>query len=151
MNQNNSSFTFDSLGGPGADALQARFAYRVAASLTERSLEMGPDLGERLRFAREKALERAKAARTADAAPVVGTTRSGAAILGRSGSPWWVRVATVVPVFALIGGLVLIQKWQDNAQISVAAEVDAALLSDDLPPTAYSDAGFAEFLKSAGQ
>ena len=28
------------------------------------------------------------------------------------------------------------------------AEIDAALLADDLPPKAYSDAGFAEFLKT---
>ena len=42
----------------------------------------------------------------------------------------------------------LIQHWQDRTQISVAAEVDAALLADDLPPKAYSDAGFVEFLKT---
>jgi hypothetical protein len=30
----------------------------------------------------------------------------------------------------------------------VAAEIDSALLADDLPPKAYSDAGFVEFLKT---
>jgi hypothetical protein len=159
MNQNNLSY---SLGLPAAsqgfdtppaaaDALQARFALRVTSALTERSAELGPDLGERLRFAREKALERARAVRSAETTPIVGVGRGGAAVLGRSGSAWWIRLATVVPVFALIGGLVLIQRWQDNAQISVAAEVDAALLADDLPPTAYSDAGFAEFLKTPSE
>ena len=49
---------------------------------------------------------------------------------------------------ALLVGLVMIQRWQTTAQISVAAEVDAALLADDLPPTAYRDAGFVEFLKT---
>jgi hypothetical protein len=29
-----------------------------------------------------------------------------------------------------------------------AAEIDAQLLSDTLPPAAYSDPGFAEFLKN---
>ncbi len=58
------------------------------------------------------------------------------------------RIGAVVPAFALVAGLFLIQTWQDKAQISVAAEIDAALLADDLPPTAYSDAGFAEFLKT---
>ena len=42
----------------------------------------------------------------------------------------------------------LIQDWQNRTQISVAAEVDAALLGDDLPLNAYSDAGFVEFLKA---
>jgi Protein of unknown function (DUF3619) len=130
------------------DALQARFALRVAAGLTERSLDLGADVNERLRFARAKALEHAHASRGADATPKLGVTRGGAAILGSSGSSWWVRIGSVAPVLVLVAGLVLIQRWQDNAQISVAAEVDAALLADDLPPGAYSDAGFAEFLKT---
>ena len=137
--------------GAAADALQARFALRVAARLTERSQDLGADVTERLRFAREKALERARATRTAESSAAVGVTRAGAAILGRGGSGWWLKLASVVPVLALVAGLVLIQRWQDRAQLSVAAEVDAALLSDDLPPKAYSDAGFAEFLKTPSE
>lgn len=133
-----------------ADALQTRFALRVTARLTERSNELGADVTERLRFAREQALERARARRSAEAPAQVGATRSGAAILG-GGSGWWLKIASVLPALALIAGLVLIQRWQDNAQVSVAAEVDAALLSDDLPPAAYSDAGFAEFLKTPSE
>jgi len=130
------------------DALQARFALRVAAHLTERSDSLAADLGERLRFARENALERGRAARFAESPQTVGVSSSGAAVLGRSGWGWWMRIGSVVPAFALVAGLFLIQTWQDKAQISVAAEIDAALLADDLPPTAYSDAGFAEFLKT---
>ena len=130
-----------------ADALQARFGLRVAARLSERSQELDADVTERLRFAREKALERARAVRAAEAPSQVAVTRTGAAIFG-GGSGWWLKIASVLPAVALIAGLVLIQRWQDNAQVAVAAEVDAALLSDDLPPKAYSDAGFAEFLKT---
>jgi len=54
----------------------------------------------------------------------------------------------VLPLLALVGGLLLIDRLQTDAQISVAAEVDAALLADTLPPTAYSDVGFVEFLKT---
>ena len=132
------------------DTLQARFALRLTARLTERSQDLGADVTERLRFAREKALERARAARTAEAQTPVAVSRAGAAILG-GGSGWWLKVASVLPALALAAGLVLIQRWQDNAQVSVAAEVDAALLSDDLPPKAYSDAGFAEFLKTPNE
>jgi hypothetical protein len=132
-------------------ALQTRFALRVAAGLSERTAELGPDLTERLRFAREKALERARATRVAASTAPVGMTRGGAAILGATGSGWWLKFASVLPVFALAAGLFMIQRLQDNAQISTAAEVDAALLADDLPPGAYSDAGFAEFLKTPGE
>lgn len=130
------------------DALQARFALRVAARLTERSQGLEADVGERLRFAREKALERARASRIASASQSVGVSAAGALLLGRSGSGWWMKLASVLPAVALIAGLLLIQQWQTDDQISAAAEIDAALLADDLPPVAYSDAGFAEFLKT---
>jgi len=45
-------------------------------------------------------------------------------------------------------GLILIQQWHTRVQISGAAEIDAALLSDDVSPSAYSDPGFVEFLKT---
>jgi hypothetical protein len=151
MNRTNSS-TAISLPPPAAfDAMQTRFALRVAAGLTERSSELNPDLTERLRFAREKAMERARAARAATIATPVGVSRGGAGLLGLAGSGWWLKFASVLPVFALAAGLFMIQRWQEDTQISVAAEVDAALLSDDLPPRAYSDAGFAEFLKTPGE
>lgn len=129
------------------DTLTARFAMRVAGGLTERSNQLDADLTERLRFAREKALQRAREFRVAQAPTTVGMTRGGAAILAAPGSRWWFRLAAVLPAFALVAGLVMIQRAQDASQLSVAAEVDAALLSDDLPPRAYRDAGFAEFLK----
>lgn len=130
------------------DALQARFALRVAARLTERSQGLEANVGERLRFAREKALERARASRTASASQSVGVSAAGVLLLGRSGSGWWMKLASVLPAVALIAGLLLIQQSQTDDQISAAAEIDAALLADDLPPVAYSDAGFAEFLKT---
>ncbi len=156
MNETTSTFA-DAHGiAPHAalDTLEARFALRVAARLTERTDDLGPDLTERLRFAREKALERAASARRAESNQVVGMgmgRSDAAATLGRAGGGWWRKLALVVPVFALAGGLFMIQRWQDNTQITAAAEVDTALLSDDLPPKAYSDAGFAEFLKTPNQ
>ena len=151
MNQNNLRPAPNLPPQAALDAMQARFALRVTAGLTERSADLGPDLTERLRFAREKALAHARAARPAEAVSQVGASRGGAAILGRDGSGWWLKFASVLPVFALAAGLFLIQRWQDDIQISTAAEVDAALLADDLPPRAYSDAGFAEFLKTPGE
>jgi len=127
------------------DALHARYARRIAACLSENAAAVTGDIAERLRFAREQALERARAARQQSATAHVGVTRGGAALWGVG---WWVKVASVLPLVALIGGLVLIQQSQTRAQISTAAEVDAALLADDLPPAAYSDAGFIEFLKT---
>lgn len=130
------------------DSLESRFGLRISARLNERSEALDADICERLRFAREQALARARLARSSELPSQVGVTQAGAALLGRARTGWWIRVASVVPVFALVGGLVLIQHWQDRTQISVAAEIDAALLADDLPPKAYSDVGFVEFLKT---
>ncbi len=133
------------------DALQARFALKLTAKLSERASMLTPDLNERLRFARETALEGTRAARRAAAVSVVGSGIRGFAILGRLSDGWWLKVASIAPMLVLAAGLFLIQRWQENVQISTAAEVDAALLADDLPPTAYRDVGFAEFLKTPGE
>ncbi len=145
MNKMNTSASLAML-----ESMESRFGLRVSARLSTKAENLGADISERLRFSREQALAHARTAATHNAAATlhVGVTRAGAAILGRAGTGWWIRFASVLPVFALVGGLVLIQHWHDRTQISVAAEVDAALLADDLPPKAYSDAGFVEFLKT---
>lgn len=128
------------------EAAESRFARSVATCLSESADSVAPDIAERLRFARETSLEAAR--RMRDDSRGVGVTAAGAAIAGFSRSRWWLRFASVLPLFALVGGLVLIQDSQNRAQISVAAEVDEALLGDDLPINAYRDPGFSEFLKA---
>jgi hypothetical protein len=144
MNNTNNSYSSADL-----DSLEARFALRVSARLNEHAQSIAPDIGERLRFAREQAVARAGVARAAAlAAPQLTILNgAGAALLGGAGG-WWIKLASVLPLLALVGGLLLIDRLQTDAQISVAAEVDAALLADTLPPTAYSDVGFVEFLKT---
>ncbi|MDP1791918.1 MAG: DUF3619 family protein [Methylibium sp.] len=129
-------------------SLEDRFALRVAAALSTHADGLPGDVTERLRFAREQALVRARqtVARTAPT-----PTRVGGGVLAWGGEPGWGwRLATLAPLIALVAGLVLIQIQHDDDQISAAAEVDAALLADDLPPAAYTDAGFAEFLRLPG-
>jgi hypothetical protein len=128
------------------DALEARMGLRLAARLSEGAELMDADIAERLRFAREKALERARAVRAAESRPAVAVGASGAAVLGGGG--WWIKLGSVLPLLALAAGLFLIQYMHSEAQIETAAEIDAELLADDLPPAAYNDAGFVEFLKS---
>jgi hypothetical protein len=134
-----------------AEALQARFAHRIAAHLSVGAESVGADIAERLRFARERALESGRAARTATAVvaaeSVVSTGGPSAALIG-GGTGWWVKLASVLPLVVLAGGLLLIQRMHNDAQIAAAAQIDAELLADDLPPAAYSDDGFAEFLKN---
>ena len=133
---------------PDLDALQARFALRVVASLSEQAGTLPHDIGERLRVAREQAVARARQARLAQpaAAQQVLVQTQGSLVLGSSPSLWQ-RLASVLPLMVLVLGLVLIQHLHEQADIQAAAEVDAALLADDLPPEAYGDPGFVAYLK----
>jgi hypothetical protein len=133
---------------PDRDGLEARFGVRVASMLGERAQSTAPDISERLRFAREQALVRAQAARRVQAAgaPVV-VGRGRAAVLANP-LGWWFKLGSAAPLALLVLGLAGIAHVHDKAQIAAVAEVDAALLSDDLPPAAYTDPGFAEYLKT---
>ncbi len=136
--------------GPDLDTLQARFALRIASRLSEHSDVLDHDIAERLRVAREQAVARARQlrlAQTATAASLQVAGRSGSSLaLGKSPSGW-LRLASVLPLMMLVLGLLLIQHLHEQAEIRAAAEVDAALLADDLPPEAYGDPGFVAFLK----
>ncbi|RZL07800.1 MAG: DUF3619 family protein, partial [Rubrivivax sp.] len=63
---------------------------------------------------------------------------------------WFVRLASLLPLLALLAGLWGINHWAHREQVQAAAEVDTALLTDDLPPAAYADPGFEEYLLSSG-
>jgi len=144
---NHSKSTFSP--APHRDGLEARFGVRVASMLGERAQATPPDITERLRFAREQALSRAQAARRqvqAATAPVVVSRGRSAALASPLG--WWFKLGSAAPLALLVLGLAGIAHVHDKAQIAAVAEVDAALLSDDLPPDAYTDPGFAEYLKT---
>jgi hypothetical protein len=142
-----------------AEAAQSRLAQRLAAALTEyQSRSARSDIDARLAFAHDRAMDAARRTRAATAtatavAPSLSGAAGGAAILGglpgSDSTPWWLRLGSLVPLVVLLAGLVLIDNQYTRSQIEAAAEVDAAILADDLPPEAYRDQGFVEFLRSA--
>ena len=125
--------------------LQDRFGRQVAARLAAGAAELPYDVTERLRAARMQALARRKLV-SMQGAPVLAA--AGGLTLGDDAMGWWGRIGSALPLVALVAGLVLIHTIEDDRRASEVAEVDAALLTDDLPPSAYADPGFAQFLKS---
>ena len=123
---------------------ESRFARRVALHLDAAGESLPHDITQRLRFGREQALRAARVAAVQQAQSAT-AMRDGTAALG--GLPWRWRVASALPLVVLLGGLYLIDQVNRSQQIHAAAEVDAVLLADELPPAAYTDPGFAEFLK----
>lgn len=156
---------------------QDRVGRRLAACLDEPELELGGDIRERLRFARERAVARASLAarqsQLAWAAPgaaqsvgaawaprplalaggaMAGWGTGGAPEQGSEPAAGWLRwIGGLLPLLIVVLGFLAIQDLWWERQIDAAAEVDTALLSDDLPPQAYSDPGFAEFLRRQGR
>jgi hypothetical protein len=128
------------------DTLQERFARRLAADMAERAEGVPHDIAERLRVAREQALLRTREQRAETQAVWPVRAAGGVAVLGAAPG-WWVRLGMLLPPALLLGGLFLIGQMHEEAEIRAAAEVDAALLADDLPPVAFHDPGFVEFLK----
>lgn len=125
-----------------------QFGRAVAARLSAGAEEMSYEARERLRAARVRALQ---ARKKPEHAPVVIGQRGTAALAFGDGKPGlWTRIASVLPLVLLAGGLVLLHSFQLEQRASELAEVDAALLTDDLPPAAYADPGFVQFLKQSG-
>lgn len=128
---------------------QDQFGMRVAARLDTASLELSHDIAERLRAARTRAV----AARVAPQARLKTNAnlsiQNGVGLLhfGDEGLNVWSRLAAFFPLLALVAGLALIQNFMDDDRANELAEVDSALLTDDLPPSAYADPGFLQFLK----
>ena len=131
------------------DILQDRFALKLAARLSEGAADLPYDISERLRAARAQALAKRKLNKLQTAAAVVSNGSSATLTWGASdGIGFWGRLGTVLPLVALVVGLLTINSVQNDNRAQEIAEVDAALLIDDLPPAAFSDPGFVQFLKT---
>jgi hypothetical protein len=130
-----------------AIARQDQFGRRVAARL-DATLELPHDISERLRAARTQALAHRKAA-ALQTATSVNVSAGGQATLGGDPRPGWLHLAaSALPLIVLLAGLVTIHVVQKDTRARELADVDAALLTDDLPPAAYADPGFVQFLKT---
>lgn len=127
---------------------QDRFGLRIAARLSDAADDLPYDIAERLRASRVQALGKRKIAVNQTATQVALSDGAGTLTFGNDNLSWWDRVAAALPLLALILGLVAINVIQNDRRANEIAEIDAALLTDDLPPAAYADPGFAQFLNS---
>lgn len=133
-----------------ADALEARLGARMAEALALQASAVPGDIAERLRFGREQALARARQLRVQPRPARQVVAFPGAAVAALSGpSSWWLKLASGLPLLVLLVGLAAIDHLMLQEQVIAAAEIDTLLLADDLPPAAYADPGFGEYLRSA--
>lgn len=126
---------------------QDRFGRQLAACLDASAEPLPHDISERLRVARLQALGKYREVRALETGPIA--VGGGVAALGGGDeSGLWPRLVSLVPLLALIAGLIAIQVFGTDQIAKEVAEIDAAILTDDLPPDAYADPGFTQFLKA---
>jgi hypothetical protein len=116
--------------------------------LTLTTPDLPHDISERLRVARQLAIAQRKPLiqpRLASNAQHNGNGTLTAP--GDEGLNLWNILASALPLLALVVGLMAIQWIQQDHITSEIAATDSALLTDELPPDAYTDAGFVQFLK----
>lgn len=122
------------------------FAHRVTAALDQSAERLPWRVAQRLERARQVALARMPAELAAQTAGVLAT--AGGPVL-RTGPGWpWRALAAVVPPLAVAAGLYGIVVWTDTRDAEETAEVDAAVLTDELPISAYADQGFGVYLNN---
>lgn len=126
------------------EAQMDRFGLKVAALLDDQPLPH--DISERLRVARQQALAQRKISLSSETAHSVSMSGS-AAVLGGDGLNWYGTFMSILPLVALVIGLVAMNSVLDDDRTQELAEVDMQLLTDELPPAAHTDPGFAQYLK----
>lgn len=129
------------------DIAQERMALRISARLSDATEDLPYEISERLRASRVQALAKRKVLAVRTASSLSHSGGSVSLTLGGDHLNRWERLAAMLPLFALVLGLIAINVVQDQNSSDEIAEIDTALLTDDLPPSAYADQGFVQFLK----
>jgi hypothetical protein len=118
---------------------EIQFGNRVRQILNQ-GLDLQPHAAEQLRAAREQALARQRP----EPAPVLAWADNVAAFFGG-----WTGFSLrfLMPLLLLLAAVVFLYAWQQNRVVADIEEIDAQLLTDDLPVEAYLDRGFQNWLK----
>jgi len=128
---------------------QDRFGWQVRQWLNRSAMEVSPSVQNRLQEARRQALARQRKAKRHEwvQQSLLATER-----IGRKAAPfegWFAGMGAAVPALAVVLGLFFMSDAQLNGEARRMADIDAMVLGDELPISAYLDDGFSAFLKQA--
>ncbi len=118
--------------------------FRIRQHLN-RGLVLKNDTLEGLKAGRKRALERQRSEARVDVLAWVGNVN------GYFGAPQSLLQRFVLPVAVLVIGLLAINAWQQTQAVQEIEEIDAAVLTGDLPIDAYLDNGFDAWLKHSSR
>lgn len=126
------------------NAREVNFAYKIRNALNEHLDTLPVSTTDRLASARKNAL----AVKRNNHSPLAVPFRALAGGIGGfvQSSSWLNRAALLVPLIALIVGLSGMYSLEQQQRLTETADIDAAVLSDELPLNAYLDRGFSAYL-----
>jgi len=119
---------------------EERYAGRIRQALNHGLADISPAASRRLEAARHLALSRQKQ----PALELVAASHGSTSFNPAARIPF---LKQMLAIAALLLGMWLSFYWQSLQYSSDLEEVDSALLSDDLPPEAFMDKDFLEWLK----
>ncbi|KAF1052793.1 MAG: hypothetical protein GAK41_00974 [Burkholderia gladioli] len=130
---------------------ELEFALKIRRALDERAKDLPPSAADRLSAARHAALARKKPDAGIVLVPALaGNMGGGFGLLpgpvARSPASLARRLVRAVPLLVLLAGIVGIAYWENLEHTVELADIDAAMLNDDLPLNAYLDHGFNAYL-----
>jgi hypothetical protein len=135
------------------NAKEINFAYRVRHALNENLDRLPAATGTRLAAARQLALSRKKPdGGRRVVVPRLATAHGsdGDGFFSRPLS-WIGRMSVALPVVIVFAGLIGMYQAEKRQHIVELAEIDAMVLSDELPLNAYLDHGFNAYLAQQGE
>ena len=118
---------------------EMQFGNRARHHLNQ-GLDLPPHITEALQEARQEALARQRP----EPAPALAWADN---IAGSFGGWAGFSLRFLVPIIMLLVAVAALYGWQQNRTVSEIEEIDAQLLTDDLPIDAYLDRNFQNWLK----
>ena len=130
---------------------EQQFSLQIRKALDETADHLPYKITHRLSAASELALSRMQAQPVGFAAmATAGTTQRNERELFGS-TTLWRFAGTLVPALIIAAGIFAMQVWDISAKADELTEVDAEMLTDEVPIDTYADRGFGVFLKNTKQ
>jgi hypothetical protein len=132
---------------------ELNFGYKVRHALNEQLDTLPASTTQRLASARQAAMARKKKDASAPLRIMIGQR----SLVGYGGTmvsepfSWLSRLGLILPLIVLVVGLIGIVSYEKQQRINETADLDAAMLTDDLPVVAYADHGFNAYLEKRAE
>lgn len=128
---------------------ELELAHHIRRALDQRNQAMPAVAAARLAAARKIAVSRKKPEARSALSVLAGGTAAGNWSF-RAPHAWLQRLGVAAPLLAGLLLFVGLYQYEQQSHINEIADLDAAVLSDELPLSAYADHGFNAFLAKRG-